>query len=101
MIFFGKWAGNFGIAILLLTFVIKLIFFPLSNKSYEMSSKMQRLQPKMKVLQERYKEDRVKLQQEIMALYKREKVNPIGGCLPMLLQIPVFFALYKNAFYHH
>ncbi|GHF12396.1 membrane protein insertase YidC [Kordiimonas sediminis] len=87
--------GNFGVAILLLTVVVKLILFPLANKSYVSMSHMKKAQPKMKALQERYKDDKQKLQQEMMALYKKEKINPLAGCLPMLLQIPVFFALYK------
>lgn len=90
--------GNFGIAILIFVVIIKLIFFPIANKAYTSMAKMKALQPKMKELQERYKEDRQKLSQEMMALYKREKVNPASGCLPMLLQIPVFFALYKTIF---
>ena len=88
-------SGNFGLAIIYLTLIIKVLFFPLSHKSYVSMSKMKLLQPKMLELKERYGEDRMKLQSEMMALYKREKVNPLSGCLPILLQIPVFFALYK------
>jgi len=95
--FFGVF-GNFGIAILLLTVIIKLIFFPLANKSYRAMSKMKKLQPKMKVIKERYADDKTRQQQETMALYQKEKVNPAAGCLPILLQIPVFFALYKTLF---
>ena len=90
--------GNFGLSILALTVIIKLLFFPLANKSYVSMSRMKTLQPKMKALQERFKDDKVKLQQETMALYKKEKVNPLAGCLPMVVQIPVFFALYKVLF---
>ncbi len=93
--FFYKLVGNFGIAILIVTVLVKLAFFPLANKSYELMSKMKKLQPEMKRLQERYKDDRMKQQQELMALYKKEKVNPMAGCLPIVIQIPVFFALYK------
>lgn len=90
--------GNFGLAILALTIAIKLVFFPLANKSYVSMSKMKKLQPKMVELRERHGEDRQRLNQEMMALYKNEKVNPASGCLPMLVQIPVFFALYKVLF---
>jgi YidC/Oxa1 family membrane protein insertase len=91
-------AANFGIAILLVTVIIKLIFFPLANKSYKSMSKMKALQPKMTELREKFGDDKQKMQQELMGLYKREKVNPVSGCLPMVLQIPVFFALYKVLF---
>lgn len=90
--------GNMGLAILALTVLIKAAMFPLANKSYVSMSKMKNLQPQMKVLQERFAGDKVRLQQEMMALYKKEKVNPVSGCLPMLVQIPVFFALYKVLF---
>ncbi len=90
--------GNFGLAILALTFGIKLLFFPLANKSYKSMSKMKLLQPKMVELKERYGDDRQKLNMEMMELYKKEKVNPLSGCLPILLQIPVFFSLYKVLF---
>lgn len=89
---------GFGLAILLLTVGIKLLFFPLANKSYKSMSKMKLLQPKMVELRERCGDDKAKLQQEMMALYKQEKVNPLSGCLPILVQIPVFFALYKVLF---
>jgi len=90
--------GNFGLAILLLTVLIKLAFFPLANKSYVSMSAMKKLQPKMKALQERYKDDRTKLNEAMMKLYREEKVNPASGCLPIAIQIPVFFALYKVLF---
>jgi YidC/Oxa1 family membrane protein insertase len=87
--------GNFGVAILLLTVVVKLIFFPLANKSYESLSKMKKVQPQMEELRKKYKDDPAKQQQELLGLYQREKINPMMGCLPMLVQIPVFYALYK------
>ena len=87
--------GNMGLAILALTVLIKLAMFPLANKSFVAMNKMKVLQPELKKLQDRYADDKARLQQEMMALYKREKVNPASGCLPMLIQIPVFFALYK------
>lgn len=90
--------GNFGVAILLLTVLIKLLLFPLANKSYRAMSRMKKLQPKIQTIRERYTEDKVRLQQETMALYQKEKVNPAAGCLPMFLQFPVFFALYKVLF---
>jgi YidC/Oxa1 family membrane protein insertase len=94
----GHLFGNFGVAILVFTVLVKAVFFPLANKSYHAMSKMKALQPKMQLLQERYKDDRQRLQQEMMALYKAEKVNPVSGCLPIIIQIPVFFALYKVLF---
>ncbi|MDQ2081724.1 membrane protein insertase YidC [Xanthobacteraceae bacterium Astr-EGSB] len=90
--------GNFGIAILLVTVIIKAVFFPLANKSYASMAKMKAVQPQMVALRERYPDDKVKQQQELMELYKREKINPVAGCLPILVQIPVFFALYKVLF---
>jgi len=87
--------GNYGIAILLLTMILKGIFFPLANKSYTAMSKMRKLQPKMEKIKEKNANDPMALQQELMALYKKEKINPLAGLWPMLLQIPVFFALYK------
>jgi len=90
--------GNFGLAILALTVILKLLFFPLANRSYRSMARMKDLQPKIMVLKERYADDKMKLNQEVMELYKREKVNPMAGCLPMLIQIPVFFALYKVLF---
>jgi YidC/Oxa1 family membrane protein insertase len=96
--FFFNLVGNFGVAILIVTVLIKLVFFPLANKSYVSMSKMKKLQPEMQRLRELYKDDRMRQQQELMELYKREKVNPMSGCLPILIQIPVFFALYKVLF---
>lgn len=90
--------GNFGVAIILLTIFVKILFFPLANRSYESMTKMKKVQPEMKALQERFKDDRTKQQQELMALYKRENINPLMGCLPLLLQIPIFFSLYKVLF---
>jgi YidC/Oxa1 family membrane protein insertase len=96
--FFYRYFGNFGIAILLVTVLVKLIFFPLANKSYASMAKMKIVQPQMQALREKYPDDKVKQQQELMDLYKREKINPIAGCLPIVIQIPVFFALYKVLF---
>lgn len=96
--FFQGLVGNFGVAILLLTLVIKLMLFPLASKSMTAMSRMKQLTPKMTELRERHKDDKMRLNQEIMALYKREKVNPVSGCLPILLQIPIFFALYRVLF---
>ncbi len=93
--FFNRNVGNFGIAILIVTVLIKLTFFPLANKSYESMSKMKKLQPEMMRIRDRFKDDRTKQQQAMMELYKKEKVNPMSGCLPIVIQIPVFFALYK------
>jgi YidC/Oxa1 family membrane protein insertase len=90
--------GNFGIAILSVTVLIKGLFFPLANKSYASMAKMKAVQPQMQALRERYPDDKVKQQQELMELYKREKINPVAGCLPIFIQIPVFFALYKVLF---
>jgi YidC/Oxa1 family membrane protein insertase len=90
--------GNFGIAILLITVVIKLIFFPLANKSYASMAKMKAVQPEMMAIRERYADDKMKQQQAMMELYKKEQINPIAGCLPIVIQIPVFFALYKVLF---
>ena len=98
LVFFHGLVGNFGVAILLLTMVIKLLFFPLANKQYVAMSRMKKLQPKMQEIKKRFEDDKQRLQQEMMALYKKEKVNPAAGCLPILLQIPVFFALYKTLF---
>ena len=98
LIVFTEWLGNMGLSILLLTVLIKLAFFPLANKSYRAMSKMKELQPEMMKIRDRFKEDRAKMNQEVMALYKREKANPASGCLPILPQIPVFFALYKVLF---
>jgi len=93
--YFYSLVGNFGIAILLLTVCIKILLFPLASKSMTAMAQMKILTPKMTELRERYKHDKMKLNQEIMAMYKREQVNPMSGCLPILLQIPIFFALYR------
>jgi len=93
-----RFVGNFGVAILCLTVLVKLAMFPLANKSYRSMSKMKILGPKMQELKEKYGDDRAKLNQEMMAMYKREKVNPAAGCLPIVVQIPVFYALYKVIF---
>ncbi|AHB47567.1 insertase [Hyphomicrobium nitrativorans NL23] len=90
--------GNFGLAIIGVTVLVKIAFFPLSNKSYVSMAKMKKLQPQMEQLRERYTDDKAKMQQELMELYKKEKINPLAGCLPILVQIPVFFALYKVLF---
>ena len=87
--------GNVGLSILALTVLVKLVFFPLANKSYESMSKMKKIQPQLEALKKQYGDDQAKVQQETMALYQREKINPFMGCLPMLIQIPVFFSLYK------
>ncbi|MDQ8028125.1 MAG: membrane protein insertase YidC [Brevundimonas sp.] len=96
--FFYGLVGNFGIAILLLTLSVRLVMFPLANKSYESMSKMRNLQPKMEEIKKKYADDAPKQQQEVMALYQKEKINPLAGCLPLLLQIPVFYAVYKMLF---
>jgi len=93
--YFFKLTGNFGFAIVIITALIRLMFFPLANYSFKSMAKMKLLQPEMVRLKGLHKEDKVKLQQEMMALYKREKVNPVSGCLPVLIQIPFFFAIYK------
>jgi YidC/Oxa1 family membrane protein insertase len=90
--------GNFGLAILAFTVFVKLLFYPLANKSYRSMAKLRELTPKLQTLREQYGDDKVRLNQEMMALYKTEKVNPAAGCLPILVQIPVFFALYKVLF---
>src|SRR3954469_21076456 len=90
--------GNFGVAILLVTVLVKLLFFPLANKSYASMAKMKSVQPQLAALKERYPDDKVKQQQEMMEIYKKEKINPVAGCLPIALQIPVFFSLYKVLF---
>jgi YidC/Oxa1 family membrane protein insertase len=98
MDYFFRLLGNFGVAILIVTVLIKLAFFPLANKSYASMAKMKAVQPQMMALRERYPDDKAKQQQELMALYKKEKINPLAGCLPIAIQIPVFFALYKVLF---
>ena len=96
--FFFRVVGNFGIAILIVTVLVKLLFFPLANKSYASMAKMKAVQPEMTMIRERYADDKVKQQQAMMELYKKEKINPIAGCLPIAIQIPVFFSLYKVLF---
>jgi len=96
--YFFKLLGNYGLAIIAITICIRLVFFPLANFSFRSMAKMKALQPEMVRLKELHKDDKMKLQQEMMALYKKEKVNPMSGCLPILVQIPVFFALYKVLF---
>ncbi|MGN7613198.1 membrane protein insertase YidC [Magnetococcales bacterium HHB-1] len=98
LLFFYDIFGNFGWSIIILTVVIKLLFFPLANKSYRSMGAMKRLQPKVEELKKLYGSDKQRLNQEMMKLYQDNKVNPLGGCLPMLVQIPVFFALYKVLF---
>lgn len=93
--FLYKFIGNMGWAILLFAALLRLAMFPIANKSYESMSKMKKVQPKIQAIQDMYKDDKMRLQQEMMNLYKKEKINPASGCLPMLIQIPVFFSLYK------
>ncbi|MEH3038753.1 MAG: membrane protein insertase YidC [Sphingomonas paucimobilis] len=90
-----RMVGNFGVAIILLTLTIRGLMFPIAQRQFASMAAMRAIQPKLKVLQERYKDDKPRLQQEMMALYKTEKVNPVAGCLPTLIQIPIFYALYK------
>ena len=96
--FFAGLLGNFGLAIILLTLLIKIAFFPLANKSYAAMSKMKLLQPEMQKIRERFPDDKPRQQQEIMAMYKKVGANPLAGCLPIVIQIPVFFSLYKVLF---
>lgn len=96
--FIYRYVGNFGLAIIAVTFLVKLVFFPLANRSYLSMAKMKAAQPQLAALKERFPDDKVKQQSEMMAIYKREKINPVAGCLPMVIQIPVFFALYKVLF---
>jgi YidC/Oxa1 family membrane protein insertase len=93
-----RYVGNFGLAILIITVIIKGIFFPLANKSYASMAKMKAVQPEMNAIRTRYADDKVKQQQAMMELYKRDKINPVAGCLPIAIQIPVFFSLYKVLF---
>lgn len=93
--FFYKYVHNYGVAIIIITIILKALFYPLTNKSYKSMKDMQKLQPKMAELKEKYKNDRDAMNKAVMELYKTHKVNPMGGCLPMVIQIPVFFALYK------
>lgn len=95
LIFLFGVVGNFGLAIIGLTFIIRMLMFPVAQKQFTSMAQMRAVQPKMKALQERYKDDKVELQQQMAKLYKEEKVNPLAGCLPIFLQIPIFFALYK------
>ncbi len=95
LVFFNGLLGNFGLAIMALTVLIRLVLFPLANKSYKSIAQMKALQPRMMELRERYADDKMRMNQEIMALYQKEKVNPMAGCLPILIQLPIFFALYK------
>ncbi len=98
MDYFYRLVGNFGLAILIVTVLIKIAFFPLANKSYASMAKMKAVQPQMTALRERYADDKAKQQQELMELYRKEKINPLAGCLPIAIQIPVFFSLYKVLF---
>jgi YidC/Oxa1 family membrane protein insertase len=95
MNFLHRYLPNYGVVIIIITIIVKLLFWPLSNKSYQSMSQMKKLQPKMAELRAKYKNDKKMMNQEIMNLYKLYKVNPLGGCLPMIFQIPVFFAFYK------
>ncbi|MBE9547279.1 MAG: membrane protein insertase YidC, partial [Proteobacteria bacterium] len=97
--FLHQYVHNYGIAIIILTILIKIVFWPLGNKSYKSMKEMQKLQPMMLKLREKYKDDKTRINQETMALYKKHKVNPLGGCLPMVIQIPVFFGLYRALLY--
>jgi len=96
--FFGDHVHNWGVAILLLTLVVKALMFPLANKAFESMSAMKKVQPKLEELKTKFGDDKMKLQQEMMELYKREKINPLAGCLPILIQMPIFYALYKTLF---
>jgi YidC/Oxa1 family membrane protein insertase len=96
--FLNKFLGNFGLAILAMTVLIKLALFPMASKSYMAIARIKKLQPKIEALRERFKDDKLSLNREMMELYKREKVNPASGCLPIIVQIPIFFALYKVLF---
>jgi YidC/Oxa1 family membrane protein insertase len=93
--FFYRYVGNYGIAIIIITVILKALFFPLTHKSYKSMKDMQKIQPKMAALKEKFKDDRDAMNKAVMELYREHKVNPMGGCLPMVVQIPVFFALYK------
>jgi len=93
--FFYQYTGNYGVAIIILTILIKILFHPLTRKQYESMREMQKIQPKMQAIREKFKNDKERMNREVMDLYRTHKINPLGGCWPMLLQIPVFFALYK------
>lgn len=95
LLFLFGLVGNFGLAIICLTLIVRLVMFPIANKQFASMAQMRAVQPKMKALQERYKDDKPQLQQEMARLYKEEKINPLAGCLPIFLQMPIFFALYK------
>jgi len=97
--FLHAFTGNYGLDIILLTLLVKLVFFPLSNKSYKSMSEMRKLQPQLEHLRVQYPDDRQQLNKEMMELYRRHKINPLGGCLPMVVQLPVFIGLYQ-AFMH-
>ena len=92
---FHRASGNYGVDIILLTVLVKLITVPLTQKSYKSMQEMQKLQPQMKKLQEKYADDRTALNKEVMELYRRHNVNPLGGCLPMVVQMPIFIGLYN------
>lgn len=94
--YFYKYVGNYGVAIIIITIILKVLFFPLTHKSYKSMKGMQKIQPEMTKLREKYKDDRDAMNKAVMELYREHKVNPMGGCLPMVVQIPVFFALYKS-----
>jgi len=94
--FFYRYVGNYGIAIIIITIILKALFFPLTHKSYKSMKGMQKIQPEMAKLREKYKDDKDSMNKAVMELYREHKVNPMGGCLPMVVQIPVFFALYKS-----
>ncbi len=93
--FFNQYINNYGVSIILLTILIKILFWPLTNKSYKSMKEMQKLQPRMAKIREKYKNNKAQLNKEMMGLYKTYKVNPMGGCLPMIIQLPVFFALFR------
>ena len=95
LVFLFHLLGNFGVAIICLTLIVRLIMYPIAQKQFQSMAAMRKMQPKMKAIQERYKDDKARQQQEILKLYQEEKINPAAGCLPILLQIPVFYALYK------
>ena len=95
LMFLFRVIGNFGFAIICLTLIVRLIMFPIAQKQFQSMAAMRKLQPKMKAIQERFKEDKQRQQQEILKLYQEEKVNPAAGCLPIVIQIPIFYALYK------
>ncbi|MBN1831113.1 MAG: membrane protein insertase YidC [Deltaproteobacteria bacterium] len=95
LLFFNKYVNNYGVAIILLTILVKLLFWPLTHKSQKSMREMQKLQPHMAKIREKYKDDKQKMNQELMGLYKTYKVNPMGGCLPLLIQLPVFYALFR------